>query len=134
MTTKLEARRSHSFVAPPSFYLIASHQLMEVQPKIRGFKWTNQSTPSRCCCLIGFQCRRSRKGRSLPTINLSRNPCVIKAEGLFLPLSPPFLLNIAPLPAPALWPSGKTLAQRSGGAWFDPRPSQTKDFKIGNSS
>ncbi|GFS01223.1 hypothetical protein ElyMa_001091300 [Elysia marginata] len=23
------------------------------------------------------------------------------------------------------------LAQRSGGAWFDPRPSQTKDFKIG---
>ncbi|GFS05526.1 hypothetical protein ElyMa_001202200 [Elysia marginata] len=32
---------------------------------------------------------------------------------------------------PALRPSGKTLAQRSGGAWFDPRPSQTKGFKIG---
>ncbi|GFR60253.1 sarcolemmal membrane-associated protein-like [Elysia marginata] len=31
---------------------------------------------------------------------------------------------------PALWPSGKTLAQRSGGAWFEPRPSQTKDFKV----
>ncbi|GFS17044.1 hypothetical protein ElyMa_004971400 [Elysia marginata] len=35
---------------------------------------------------------------------------------------------------PALWPSGKTLAQRSGGAWFDSRPSQTKDFKRGISS
>ncbi|GFR61736.1 hypothetical protein ElyMa_005439600 [Elysia marginata] len=28
----------------------------------------------------------------------------------------------------------KTLAQRSGGAGFDPWPSQTKDFKIGISS
>ncbi|GFS27847.1 hypothetical protein ElyMa_005310200 [Elysia marginata] len=35
---------------------------------------------------------------------------------------------------PALWPSGKVLAQRSGGAWFDPQPSQTKDFKLGISS
>ncbi|GFR57960.1 calcium-activated chloride channel regulator 1 [Elysia marginata] len=35
---------------------------------------------------------------------------------------------------PALWPSGKTLAQRSGGAGFDPRPSQTRDFKTGISS
>ncbi|GFR62814.1 hypothetical protein ElyMa_005466700 [Elysia marginata] len=35
---------------------------------------------------------------------------------------------------PALWLSGKALAQRSGGAWFDPRPSQTKDFKIGISN
>ncbi|GFS04956.1 serum paraoxonase/arylesterase [Elysia marginata] len=26
---------------------------------------------------------------------------------------------------------GKTLPQRSGGAWFETRPSQTKDFKIG---
>ncbi|GFR91298.1 hypothetical protein ElyMa_004324300 [Elysia marginata] len=33
-----------------------------------------------------------------------------------------------------LWPGGKTLAQRSVRAWFDPRPSQTKDFKIGISS
>ncbi|GFS13445.1 hypothetical protein ElyMa_004884500 [Elysia marginata] len=28
------------------------------------------------------------------------------------------------------WPSGKTLTQRSGSAWFDPRQSQTKDFKL----
>ncbi|GFR66774.1 hypothetical protein ElyMa_005567400 [Elysia marginata] len=34
----------------------------------------------------------------------------------------------------ALWPCGKALAQRLGDAWFDPRPSQTKDFKIGISS
>ncbi|GFR75211.1 hypothetical protein ElyMa_000449500 [Elysia marginata] len=36
--------------------------------------------------------------------------------------------------SPALRPSGKTLAQRSGGAWFGSRPSQTKDFKISISS
>ncbi|GFS02354.1 hypothetical protein ElyMa_004605100 [Elysia marginata] len=35
---------------------------------------------------------------------------------------------------PALWPSGKALPQISRDAWFDPRPSQTKDFKIGISS
>ncbi|GFS13273.1 very long-chain acyl-CoA synthetase-like [Elysia marginata] len=34
----------------------------------------------------------------------------------------------------ALWPSNKTLAQRSGGALFDPWLSQTKDFEIDISS
>ncbi|GFR58004.1 hypothetical protein ElyMa_000016700 [Elysia marginata] len=33
-----------------------------------------------------------------------------------------------------LWPSGKTLAQRPGGAWFDHRPSEKEDIKIGISS
>ncbi|GFR81197.1 hypothetical protein ElyMa_002334800 [Elysia marginata] len=29
-----------------------------------------------------------------------------------------------------IFSSGKTLAQRSGGAWFDPRPSQTKEMVL----
>ncbi|GFS14758.1 hypothetical protein ElyMa_003170300, partial [Elysia marginata] len=41
---------------------------------------------------------------------------------------------LSTVPEPALWPRGKTLAQISGGAWFDPLPSHTKDFKIGISS
>ncbi|GFR88596.1 hypothetical protein ElyMa_000774100 [Elysia marginata] len=45
--------------------------------------------------------------------------------------SKPGARSFTPRSRAALWPSNETLAQRSGGAWFNPRPSQTKDFKIG---
>ncbi|GFR82567.1 delta(24)-sterol reductase-like [Elysia marginata] len=55
---------------------------------------------------------------------------IVTADGSLLRCSKPGHVDLGKTP-PALWPSGKDTRSEIERYGFDPRPSQTKDLKIG---